>query len=78
MIVFLCDDIEDNVDPEHDSALFVVACDAQEAAKLWRAYYGRGELPCRVTTVPTLLLSHQCQMTPGFVVEWDKITQVVA
>lgn len=61
-------------DVEHDNALFVVACDAQEAAKLWRTYYGRGELPCRVTTVPTLLLSHQCQMTPGFVVEWDKIT----
>ena len=78
MIVFLCDDIEDNVDPEHDSALFVVASDAAEAAKLWRAHYERGELPCRVTTVPTLSIKHQSQMTPGFVVEWDKITQVVA
>ena len=30
MQVYLCDDIEDNVDPEHDSALFVVAYDALE------------------------------------------------
>jgi len=75
MRVFFCDDIADNVDPEFDAALFVVAYDDAEAAKLWRAHYERGDLPCRVTTVPTLLLSHENKMTPGFVVEWDKITQ---
>ncbi len=78
MQVFFCDDTADNVDPDFDAALFVIAKDADEAAKLWRAFYERGELPCRVTIVPTMHKHDAVSLLPGRAIEWDTLKQVIA
>jgi len=76
MQVFLCDDIADNVGPDFDGALFVIAPTAAAAAVVWRNYYDRGELPCRVTPVPTIAPSDHDKHLAR-VIEWDTLKQVI-
>lgn len=68
MPLYVVDDTEDNVDPEFDAMLFVVAGSPEKAAAYWEAEFERGMTQARVTLVPRV-------KTPAGPVSWGKVQQ---